>query len=123
MGINVRIFRTASDDDIISWQEHTKGDLFLYYRHGVFRFTKLNRWREYAQRTLISTFARMRTLPTSGRVGYIATPSYQVRYGDIPEPSRVILQVLTIDDVMLACYSTFTNPFAVLGPYIAEVPL
>ena len=123
MGMTARIFRPASDDDIISWQEDTKGNLFLYYRQGVFCLAQLNHWQEYAQRTAISTFARTTSTPTPGDETSIPTPSYQVRYGDIPEPSRMFLQLPTTDSVALAFYQTLTAPPGPLGHSNAEIEL
>ena len=107
IGITGKIFRTASDNDIISWQEDTKGNLFLHYRDGAFHCSKLNKWQEYAQRTAVSSFAC--TCPTSdaGPPIFTPTPSYQVRYGDIPESSRVFLQLPNINRVVTALHETF----------------
>ena len=105
-----KIFRTASDDDTISWQEHTLGDLFLYYRDGEFRLSRLSHWGPFAQRTALSSFARASTRPNPGNADYISTPSCQVRYGDIPEPLRMYLHFPTIDSVVTAFYDTYSAP-------------
>lgn len=112
-GINVKIFRTPSDNDIISWQENTRGDIFLYHRFGAFRFGRLHRWQEHAQRTAVSTFAWTTEIPGPQR--YTPTASYQIRYGDIPEPERMYLQLPTIDSVVLAFWESYNAPPGPVG--------
>ena len=110
IGITCRIFRPDSDDDIISWQENPKGNLLLHYRDGAFCFGKLNEWQEYAQRTEVSSFAFDRSKLDAGPLVFTPTPSYQVRYGDIPDHTRTFLELFDVDRVVTAFHETFIAP-------------
>ena len=104
------IFRTASDDDLISWQENTLGNLFMHYRDGTFRFSRLKCWQPYAVRTAVSSFARASTRPDPGPADYVPTPSYQTRYRYIPEFLRGDMLFPTIDSVVTAFDETYNAP-------------
>lgn len=55
--ITVKVFPIPSDNDTVSWQESTDGNLNLCYRDGRVYLDWLEYWQPYAVKTEQSTFA------------------------------------------------------------------
>ena len=85
IAITVRIFRSRREDDIIKWQDQTKGNLALYYRDGAIHFGWLHLWELCGEWTKRSTFAKT---STSANGILIPTGSWQVIWRNIPADDK-----------------------------------
>lgn len=81
--ITVKVFPQSSDNDTVSWQEDTKGEIVLCYRDGRVYLHWLACWLPHAVRTAQSPFAG--TIQTWDAREVTPTPSYTVRWRDLSE--------------------------------------
>ena len=112
-GITVKVFPTSSDDDTISWQENTKGQMMLCYRDGRVYLSHLEYWQVYAVKTAQSTFAS--TTETWEAGSFTPTASYTLRWQDLPQQLLVNASRISNEDVVQVLTTATTA--VVFGKY------
>lgn len=113
-GVTVKVFPISSEDDTLSWQEKTKGEMIICYRDGKVYLSYLEYWQPFAVRTAQSTFAS--TTKTWEAGCFTPTPSYTLRWRDLPADLLVPVQLPNNEDVVRELNNVLTE--RVLGHFL-----